>query len=106
MDTLAWYGEQSSGQDRRSGELDCALQRDLCPICWIGQGVVGIAHVHREQPAFDPELRRALSQRRADRDRVCGVDSERSGEQTILQKTANAVVQRRGAFVVTDARAD
>src|SRR5215470_9501728 len=106
MVTVAWAGGQSAGQDRRSGERDCALQRDLCPVCGIGQGVVGIAYVHREQPVFDPELRRALSQRRADRDWVCGVDSERSGEQTILQKTTNAVVQRRGAFVVTDASAD
>src|SRR5262249_43758919 len=51
-----------------------------------------------------PELRGALSQRRADRDRVCGVDGERSGEQTLLQETTNAVVQRRGAFVIANAR--
>jgi hypothetical protein len=102
----AWSGGQSVGQDRRSGELDCAFQRDLCPVCWIGEGVVGIAHVHREQPALDPELRGEISQRRADRDRICRIDGERSGQQTILQKTADAVVQRRRPFIVTDARAD
>jgi len=38
--------------------------------------------------------------------RDVGVDRERSGEQTMLQETANAMVERRGAFVVTDAGAD
>src|SRR5215831_18203760 len=106
MVTLAWSGGQSVGQDRRSGELACALQRDLCPGCWMGEGVVGMAHVHREQPALDPELRGALSQRRADCNGICRVNGERSGEQTMLQASANAVVQRRGTFVVTDARSD
>ena len=39
-------------------------------------------------------------------DELRGVDRERSGEQTILQETADAVVQRRCPFVVTDASAD
>src|SRR5262245_35802139 len=37
---------------------------------------------------------------------MCGIDGERSGEQTLLQEAANAMVQRRGAWVVTDPRAD
>ena len=53
-----------------------------------------------------PNYGRAISQRRGNRDGVCGVDGERSGEQTILQETTDAVVQRRCAFVATDARAD
>src|SRR5215510_14869830 len=81
MVTVAWAGGQSVGQDRRSGELDCPFQRDLCPVCWIGEGVVGIAHVYREQPARDPELRGAISQRRGDCNGICRVDGERSGEQ-------------------------
>src|SRR5215510_4217695 len=103
MVTVAWAGGQSVGQDRRSGELDCPFQRDLCPVCWIGEGVVGIAHVYREQPALDPELRGAISQRRADCNGICRVDGERSGEQALLQETTNAVVQRRGAFVIANA---
>ena len=106
MVAVAWAGRQSAWQDRRSQDLDRALQRDVCPVPSIGQGVVGVAHVYREQPARDPELRGALSQRRGDRDGLCGVDGQRSGQQTILQETADAVVQRRGPFVVTDARAD
>src|SRR5262249_26504911 len=70
------------------------------------QGVVGVAYLHREQPAFDPALRREISSRRGDRDGICGIDGERSGEQTILQEAANAMVQRRCAVVVTDPCAD
>src|SRR6266851_6945529 len=62
--------------------------------------------VYREQPVLDPELQRAVPQRRGDCDGACGVDGERSGEPTILQETANAVVQRRSAFVITDSSAD
>ena len=103
-----WHGQV----DKALGKID-DLETSIEPFTRrmpgsrsIGQGVVGVAHVYREQPARDPELRGALSQRRGDRDGLCGVDGQRSGEQTILQETADAVVQRRGPFVVTDARAD
>src|SRR5712691_4015225 len=86
MVAVAWAGRQSAWQDRCFGERDQALQRDLCPLPEIGQGVVGITYLHREQPALDPELRGEISQRRADRDRICRIDGERSSEQTILKK--------------------
>src|SRR5262245_36218467 len=103
MVAVAWSGRQSAWQDRRSGDLDRALQGDLCPVHALDQGVVRVAHVYREQPARDPELWGAISQQRGDRDGLCGVDGQRSGQQTILQETADAVVQRRCPFVVTDA---
>ena len=39
----------------------------------------------------------------ADRDRMCRIDGGQSSEQTILQKTTNVVVQRRGALVIANA---
>src|SRR5215471_9559918 len=86
MVTMARSGRQGAWQDRRAENLDRALQRDVCPVPSIGQGVVRVTHVYREQPARDSELRGAISQRPSDCDRVCGVDGERSGEQTILQE--------------------
>jgi len=35
--------------------------------------------MYHEQPACDPELREAISSRRGNRDRICGIDGERSG---------------------------
>jgi hypothetical protein len=55
MVTMARSGRQGAWQDRRTGNLDRALQRDVCPVPSIGQGVVGVAHVYREQPALDAE---------------------------------------------------
>jgi hypothetical protein len=89
-----WHGQVDKALGRID-ELESSIElfnRDVCPVPSIGQGVGGVAHVYREQPALDSELRGAISQRPGDRDRVCGVDGERSGEQTILQKTTDAVV--------------
>src|SRR6266699_625308 len=97
MVAVAWAGRQSAWQDRRSGDLDRALERDLWPVHARGQGVVGVAHVYREQPARDPERRGAISQRRGERDGLCGVDGTRGGQQTILQETADAVAAEHGA---------
>ena len=60
-----WHGQvdKALGQAQRSGELDRALQRDVCPVLSIDQGVVRVADVYREQPTLDAELRRAVSQR-------------------------------------------
>ena len=106
MVAMARSGGQSAEQDRCVGERDEALQRDLWPVYGIGQGMIGVAHVCRAQPAWDPELWRELSQWRTDRARVCGVDREQSGEQTLLQTTTHAVVHRRGARVVAAPSAD
>ena len=54
---VAWSGRQRAILNSRSGDLNCALQRELSPLpSEFGQSVVSMAHVHREQPARDPEL--------------------------------------------------
>ena len=60
-----WHGQvdKALGKIDELGNLDRALQRDVCPVPSIGQGVVRVAYLHREQPALDPELWGALSQR-------------------------------------------
>ena len=52
-----WHGQvdKALGKIDELETLDRALQRDVCPVPSIGQGVVGVAHVYREQPARDPE---------------------------------------------------
>src|SRR5712691_297314 len=54
------------------------------PRCVQSYSPIGVAHVYREQPALDTELRAAVSPWRGDRDGFCGVNSESGGEQTIL----------------------
>ena len=53
-----WHGQV----DKALGKID-DLETSIgpstrrMPVHAIGQGVVGVAHVYREQPALDPELR-------------------------------------------------
>jgi len=57
-----------------------------------------ITNNHHQQPPPDPELWRAVSSRGADCHRVRGVNGQPSGEQAILQETADAMEQTRRAF--------
>ena len=67
--------DRSTKRSARStnGDLDRALQRDVCPVHSLGQGVIGIAYVYCEQSALDTELRAAVSPGRGDCDRFRGV---------------------------------
>src|SRR2546428_4295651 len=103
MVIVAWAGRQSVRQDRRSGVSDRAFQRDVHQVQPIGQGTLGVAHVYREQPTLDTKLWAAVSEWRGYSHGLCRVDRKSSHKQTLLQKTTDAVVQIRCAFVAADA---
>ena len=103
-----WHGQV----DKALGKID-DLERSIEPFsetyARFPKLVKALSQLHTyivNNRHLIPNYGEAISQRRADRDRICRIDGERSGEQTILQKTTDAMVQRRGALVVADARAN
>src|ERR1035437_7619171 len=62
-----------------------------------------IQRLHPEQSRVHPELWRAVPEQGANLDRICGIDSEPSGEQANGQETANGMDGTRSASLAANA---
>jgi len=97
-----WHGQV----DKALGKID-ELETSIEPFSKIYARYAGLVKALLELRTYIVNNRHLIpNYGERYRNGICGVNSERSGEQTILQKAANGVVQRRGASVATDAGAD